>query len=153
MALTLESIDQVKEKARGESRKVGVHESLRSLWKHLQSLGNPDLKIAFFTGLQSADVVVSDAACKVYAIYMIKPTASTVDSWFRGTNHASVASGADLSVYLRGTSGGGRAYCPVFHDGLPMGTGLTVGAHTAVGGTSKSLVADAPSGFVIVGAP
>jgi hypothetical protein len=154
MALTLEDINLVKDKARGESRTVGVNESLRSLWKHMQSLGNPDLKFASFSALQTADVVVSDSSCKVYAIYMIKPSASTVDAWLKGSNHATVAAAnGDFVTYLRGTSGGGRAYCVVYHDGLPFATGLTIGCHTAVNGNTKSAAADAVLGFAIVGAP
>ena len=153
MALTLEDINLVKQKARGESRKPGPHEALRSLWKHMQQLGNPDLKIAFFSALQTADVVISDSACKVYALFIQKPAASTTDAWFKGSNHATVAAAnPEFAAYLRGTGGGGRQYCPVFHDGLPMGTGFTVGSHTTAAGNTKSAAADAPTGFVIVGA-
>lgn len=154
MALSLEGINLVKRRARGDTRAVGVAESLRSLWKHMENLGNPDLQLVVISGLETADKVIADAACKLYALYLKKPTASTVDSWAKGSNHATVAAAnGDVVVYLRGTSGGGRSYMPVFHDGLPLATGLTVGAHTTVNANGKSLVADAPTGFAIVGAP
>ncbi len=153
MALTLVGINVAKELARGESRKPGVHESLRSLWKHMQQLGNPDLQLVFFSGLGAADKVIADVACKLFALYAIKPAASTVDSWLKGSDHATVAAAnGDVVAKMIGTGGGGRAYCPVFHDGLKLGTGLTLGAHTTVNGNTKSNAADAPTGFAIVGA-
>lgn len=152
MALSLENINSIKQQTRGEL-KVGPRAALRGLWEFMQQIGNPDLDVVFFSGLESADAVIADAACKVHAIYFKKPTASTVDSWLKGSDHATAAATAgDFVAKAIGTSGGGRAYCPVFHDGLPMGTGFTVGAHTANNGNSKSLVADAPTGFVIIGA-
>lgn len=153
MALSVGDINAVFRRARGDSRAVGTAEALRSLSKHMQSLGNPDLQLVEFSGLQTNDKVVADVACNLYALYMKKPTGSTVDSWLKGSNHATVAAAnGDVVVYLRGTSGGGRSYCPIFHDGLLLGTGLTLGAHTTVNGNSKSLVADAPTGFAIIGA-
>lgn len=154
MALVLENANLVRQKTFPDSRKPGVAESLRSFWKHMEQLSNPDLKIKMFSGLETADVVVSDAACKVYAIFMKKPTASTTNAWFKGSNHASAAAAnGDFTTLLVGTNGGGREYCPVYHDGLPMGTGFTVGCHTTVNGNTKSNAADAATGFVIVGAP
>lgn len=153
MALSVGDINSVFRKARGDSRAVGVAEALRSLSKHMQSLNNPDLQLVEFSGLETADKVVADVGCKLFAVYMKKPTGSTTDAWLKGSNHATTAAAnGDLVVYLRGTSGGGRSYCPVFHDGLLLGTGLTLGAHTTVNGSVKSLVADAPTGFAIIGA-
>lgn len=153
MALVLTDIFTVKERARYESRSPGVAESLRALFKHLNQIGNPDLKLVEYSGLGAADAVISDSACKLYAIFAKKPTASTTDSWLKGSNHATVAAAnGDFVAYLRGTSGGGRSYCPCFMDGLPLGTGLTLGAHTTVNGNTKSNAADAPTGFAIVGA-
>lgn len=154
MALSLTDILTVKENARVEARKAGVAASLRSLWTYMQQLGNPDLQLVFFSGLNAADKVIADVACKVYAIFILKPAASTTDAWLKGSNHATTAAAnGDFVAYLRGTSGGGRAYCPVFHDGLPMGTGFTLGCHTTVNGNTKSAAADAATGFAIVGAP
>lgn len=154
MALTLEGANLVKRRTRMDTRAVGVAESLRSFWKHMENLGNPDLKYQAISGLESADQVISDSPCKVYAIYMKKPSASTVDAWLKGSNHATAAAAnGDFTAFLVGTAGGGRSYMPVFHDGLKMGTGFTVGCHTTVNGSSKSLVADAATGFALVGAP
>lgn len=153
MALTLENINLVRQKTYPDSHWPGVAENLRALWKHMQQLSNPDLKIKFVSGLETADVVASDAACKVYAIFLKKPSASTTDAWAKGSDHASAAAAnGDFVAKLIGTGGGGREYCPVFADGLKMGTGFTVGSHTTVNGSTKSAAADAWTGFVIVGA-
>lgn len=153
MALTLVDPVQVKDQARVEGRSAGVAAALRSLFIYQNQIKNPDLAIVFFSLLNSADKVIADVGCKLYGLYMLKPTASTTDAWLKGSNHATVAAAnGDIVVYLRGTSGGGRSYCPVWHDGLPLGTGLTLGSHTTVNGNTKSNVADAPTGFAIIGA-
>lgn len=154
MALVLEANNLVKQKTYPDSRWPGVAESLRSLWKHMNQLRDPDLKIKMFSGLDSADVVASDSACKVYAFFIKKPAGSTTNAWFKASNHATAAAAnGDFTTFLVGTAGGGREYCPVYHDGLPFGTGCTVGCHTTVSGNTKSAAADAATGFVIVGAP
>lgn len=154
MALTLEGINLVKQRSRHDTRKPGVFEALQSLWKHMQQLGNLDLQIVVWGSTAAADKVVADAACKVYAIFLSKPSASTTDAWFKGSDHATVAAAAgDFSARMVGTGGGGRQYCPVFHDGLPMGTGFTVQTHTTVNGNTKSAAADSVTGFAIIGAP
>lgn len=154
MAIALEGINLVKRRARADTRSVGVAESLRSLFKHMENLGNPDLQLVAISGLDAADKVVADAACKLYALYLKKPTASTTNAWVKGSNHATVAAAnGDIVVFLVGTSGGGRSYMPVFHDGLPLATGLTIGSHTTVNGNTKSAAADCATGFAIIGAP
>lgn len=153
MALTLEDINLVKQKTQGESRKAGVQEALRSLWKHMQQLKNPDLKIKFFSGLSSADVVASDAACKLYALFFVKPAASTTAAYLKVSDHASaMQASSSVVIYLAATGGGGQSHCLVWHDGLLMNTGATIGSATAGSGTTQSNAADAPTGFAIVGA-
>lgn len=154
MGLVLEANVLVKERARAESRAPGVNEALRSLWKHMQQLKNPDLKIKFFSGFKSADVVVSDSPCKLYAVYFAIPATATVNSWLKGSDHATVAATAgDIVFQSIAASTAGKQFCPVFHDGLPMATGLTLGSHTANNGNTKSELVDAATGFAIVGAP
>ena len=81
MALTLENINLVRQRTYPDSHWPGVKENLDALWKHMQQLRNPDLKIKFISGLETADVVISDSACKLFAWFMKKPTGSTTDSW------------------------------------------------------------------------
>jgi len=153
MALVLSDIATVLRKMMPEAKSAGVQEIARALKAHFVTLGLPDLKIVFFSGLETADAVVSDSACKLYAVYVKKPAASTTNAWFKGSNHATVAAAnGDITVFLVGTSGGGRSYLIPYADGLPLSTGLTLGSHTTVNGNTKSAVADAPTGFAIVGA-
>jgi hypothetical protein len=153
MALSLTDPNIAFRKARGQARSAGVQEALRALSAHINTLGNPDLQLVTFSGLSSADGVIANAACVLYALYFRKPTASTVDAWLKGSNHATTAAAnGDITFLLVGTSGGGREYCPILGDGLPFSTGLTMGSHTTVNGNTKSAAADAPSGFAIIGA-
>lgn len=153
MALSLGDINTVRQKTRAEARSVGAHEVLRALWKHMQSLGNPDLQIVEYAGLGAADKVIADVPCKLYAVFVAKPAGSTTDSWLKGSDHVSAAAAnGDLVVKMRGTAGGGKSHCLVFPDGLQLPAGLTLGAHTTVNGNTKSNAADAPTGFAIIGA-
>lgn len=152
--LSLEDINLVKQKARGESRKPGVHEALRSLWKHMEQLRNPDLYIEFFSSLNAGEQAIADASCKLYAVYAVKPTASTTTTFLKVTDHATtVAAGNSLVVPFLGGAGAGQTHCLVFHDGLFMAAGAAVGSVTAGDGTTDGAAADVVSGFIILGAP
>jgi hypothetical protein len=153
MVLSLTDPNTVFRKARGGGRSAATQEALRGLSQHINQIGNPDLQLVTFSGLETADQVIANVPCVLFAVYVRKPSASTVNSWLKGSNSTTAAAASgDLVIFLQGTSGGGREYCPTFGDGLPFGTGLTIGAHTANNGSSKSLVADAPTGFAIIGA-
>lgn len=153
MALTLEGINKVKQRTRMYTRKPGVTENLRALFKHMEAKGNPDLQFVALDYYGRADQVIADAACRVYALYLLKPTASTTDAWVKVSNHATTAAAAgDIVVYMAGTGGGAQAVCLTFNDGLIMGTGATTAAHTAVDGSTDTATADAPAGFAIIGA-
>jgi hypothetical protein len=158
MALSLTDINTVVRKLRGQGRGAGTQELSRALAAHFNTLGNPDLQFVAYSGLQTADAVIANAACVLYALFGKKPASSTVDSWLKGSDHASVAAAnGDIVAKFKGTDSnsltlGNREYLITFADGLPLGTGLTLGAHTTVNGNTKSLVADAPTGFAIIGA-
>lgn len=152
MALTLTDINKVKQKCRFDMKNPGVVEALRGLFKHMEQLRNPDLGIVFITG-PGTDEVIAAEACRLYALYLRKPTASTVDAWFKGSDHATVAGlSGDIAVKLLGTGGGGRQYCMTWNDGLLLGTGLTVASHTTAAAATDSAAADQPTGFAIIGA-
>ena len=154
MALVLEDINLVKQKARAESRKVGVAEALRSLWKHMQQLQNPDLYIEFFSGLSGGEQALADASCKIYAVYAVKPVASATTTFLKLTDHATaVAAGNSLVVPFLGTAGASQTHCLVFHDGLFFAAGAAIGSVTTGDGTTDGAAADVVSGFVILGAP
>lgn len=153
MALTLENINLVKQRTRWDTRKPGVSEIMRAFFKHMESLGNPDLQFVPIDQTSNADAVIADVACKLYALYLKKPATSTVDAWFKGSNHATVAAAAgDLVIPLVGTGGGGAEHCLCFPDGLKLSTGLTIAEHTSLAGSTDSSDADAVGGWAIVGA-
>lgn len=154
MSLTLETANLTKQRARAEVRSPGASLALKALFMQLaQNRGNPGLQFTSISGLESADVVAADVACRLYCIYGKKPTASTVSSWLKASDHATTAATApDWAAKFVGTGGGAQEHAFTFADGLQMATGVAIGAHTANNGNSKSLVADAPTGFAIVGA-
>lgn len=153
MALTLENINQVKQRVHDSLRKPGPGEALRGLFKHMQQLGNPRLQLVPIDLTGGADVVVADVPCKLYALYVKKPEASTTAAWVKGSDHATTAAAAgDVVVPLVGTGGGGQEHCLTFNDGLKLANGLTVASHTAVNGNTDSNAADAAGGFAIIGA-
>lgn len=153
MALTVEDANKVKQRTFADLRGRHIGEQLKAFWNHINALGNPDLQFVPISGLETADKVVADVACKLYGIYLRKPTGSTTDAWAKGSDHATVAAAnGDIVAKLLGTGGGGKEHLMSFPSGLLLGTGLTVGAHTTVNGNTKSNVADAPIGWAIVGA-
>jgi hypothetical protein len=153
MALTLENINLVKQRTRWEVRTPGAMEALRSLWKHMEQKGNPDLQFVAFERNGTDDNVIADAACRIYAIYFKKPATSTTAAWLKGSDHAATAAAAgDVVINLEAAAASLKEACPVFHDGLSMSTGFTMACHTAVDSNTDSAAADSPAGFVILGA-
>ncbi len=154
MALVLEDILLVKQKCRIDiQKKPGTSKTLQALFMHLNSIGNPQLKYAAIDYTGNADIILSDAACRLFAWCLTKPIASTTDAWPKISDSASTAGGSgDVAMKLIGTGGGGRQYCPTFQDGMILGSGATTASHTTVNGTTDSNDADAAVGFAIVGA-
>jgi hypothetical protein len=154
MALTLENINQVKQRARHETRGVGAAEGLRSLWKHMESLGNPDLQFVPFDQTDNAETVIADVPCKIFAIYFKKPAASTTAAWLKLTDEASAGNEAhaDISFKQAAAVGAKKEFCVVFHDGFSMASGAMIVSHTANDGNTDSNDADAAAGFCIIGA-
>jgi hypothetical protein len=153
MALTLTSALSVKQKALADTRNPSTQSLLRTFFSHwAQHRGNGDLTFVPISGLQTADVIAADVPCRVHVVMLRKPAASTVDAWAKASDSAtaSIADG-DFVMKFVGTNGGGQELCAVYPDGQKMAAGVTFGSHTAVAGATKSLVADAPVGFAIVG--
>lgn len=152
MALTLERALLTRQRCLAFTRKPKVQMGLKALFSYLdQHKRDPDLQFSTFSALTAADQVAADAACKVYAIYIAKPSGSTVASYFKGTNHASTgsATASDFTLLLPTNN----IELITFPDGLAMSAGFTLNSHTTADGSSGTVAADRPSGFVIVGAP
>lgn len=154
MALgTLIDLVQIKQKARVDAAKSpAVAKALRALYEHLE--GSPkQLFWKPFTTSGAADVVLSDAACKIYALMVKKRTGSTTASWLKLSAHATVAAAAGDIVVPFTAAGGTKAFCQIWPDGLSLLLGVTVAQHTAVDGNTDSAAADSVDGFVLLGAP
>lgn len=112
-----------------------------------QQGGLPDLEFVPFAALSSTDVVIADAACKVYAIVTTKATATA--SWFKLTDHATTGSDTAPEIGTKHAYIGTQIQ--LFPKGLAMANGVTLqGVTTADGGTGSST--DGMSGFVLIGA-
>lgn len=153
MAFTAEGVNKVKERTRWDSRKYpGVVETLRAFWAHLSNIGNPDLQFVAFSALDTTDAVICSAACTVRAIFLKKPAASTTAAFFKGSDHATVAAANGDIVCAQPAAMKATETCWCYNDGIGMLNGFTVGSHTTLGGNTKSNIADAPTGFVIISA-
>lgn len=150
MALSLEGINLTKQRARAEIRSPHIALLLKTLFSYLaQHKGNPDLQFTAYSSLSTTDVVIADAACRLYALYVKKPATSTTAAYVGITNHASTGSTAAATM---------RLYLPtsneellIFPDGLAMSAGVTIISATAPSGATGSSAADQSSGFGIVG--
>lgn len=150
MALSLESANLTKQRARAETRKPKVQAILKMLFSYLaQHKGNPDLQFTAFDALTTTSTVIADNACKLYALYIKKPKGSTTAAWVQGTDHASVA--ATTASTFRIALPTDNEELIVFPDGLALAAGLVLITTTAAGGATGSATADAASGFGIVG--
>ena len=127
---------------------------------HLAQIkGNPDLQFISFidadiTGTDG--VVAADAACQLYAIYVKKDgtsgTGTATDAWLKAFDDATDD----------GTTGDARVAIPLLvaadkavyvdPDGLTMGTGVVLTAHTTMQGTTDSTAGDAGNGFILISA-
>lgn len=152
-ALSLEDAHLTFQRAIPDARSVPLAEIIRCFKKvHAEHLKNIQLQFVPISGLDSADVVVADAACKLYLLAVKKPAGSTTTVYLKGSDHASAqGANAELGMPLVGSTTRWHTYFNP--EGLPLGTGLTLDAHTTSSGTTKSNVADAPVGFAIIGAP
>lgn len=128
----------------------GVQFQLETLKSYLAAQGgNPDLQVVEFDHLTGTDVVIADAACKVYAIVLVKTTATAAT--FKGTDNATTGSATAGNVTLTQNSIGEAAQ--TFPSGLPMANGLTLISNTTASGSTTSAAGDGAKGLVILGAP
>ena len=152
MALTVEELLNVRKRCFPMLKGRHIAEQLKGLFEHLNYAGNPDLQFVPLTG-STSDQVIADVACRVYAVYVRKPAASTTDAWAKASDHATTAAAnGDWVLKLLGAGGGGKEYLTAFPTGLLMANGFTFATHTTVNGSTDSNAADQPVGFAIIGA-
>jgi len=153
MALSTSGINLVRQRTFAETRKPKVQAMLKSLFSYLaQHKGSPDLQLVAFSDLTSGTgTAIADAACRVYAIFAKKPSASTLSAYFKGSDSPTTASATapEFSMVLASNV----EDIVVFPDGLSMANGFAIRSDTTAAGSTGSVAADQPDGFVIVGAP
>jgi hypothetical protein len=152
MALSLESAVRVKQRTLAETRKPKIQALLKAFWSyHDQHKRDPDLQFVAFAALETTDVVIADAACKVYLIYIEKPSASATAAFFKGTDHATTGSSTAAELVQKVASN--NVELLLYPDGFAMANGFTILSETTADGSSGSSAADRPNGWVVVGAP
>lgn len=150
MSLSLTKSVLVTQASRSESRKAKTQIFLKTLFSYLaQHRGSPDLQIVNFSGLQSASTVVADAPCRLYALFLKKPTGSTVSVYAKVTDDAATASVGTNSVTQ--ILPGAEEQTLIYPDGLPFENGVVLRADTDPDSAAAPAAADRPSGFAIIG--
>ncbi len=151
MALVLQPANAVKQRCYADTRRPKIQAVLKAFFMyHAQHKGNPDLAFIAFADL-AASVVLADAPCRMFGVYLLKPPTSTIAAYVKGSDSATAASATapELSIRLPGNV----EELIVAFDGLPMTAGFAVRSDTTAAGTTGSAAADQPDGFVLLGAP
>jgi len=114
----------------------------------VQQGGNPKLLVVPFSILSDSETVISDVACKLYGVVLVKQGAATA-TFSKLTDSATTSS--DASSELRFWSNAvGQEQIATWAQGLPFASGITMqGNTTANGGTTSG--ANACLGFCIIG--
>jgi hypothetical protein len=121
---------------------------LKALKSYLVQHGsNPDLEVVPFDELSDTDVVIADAASKLFAIVLKKDT--TTATFTKATNHASASSDTAADIVIKSATVGEHVL--VYPRGEAFATGITMqGNTTADAGTGSGT--NGCKGFAIIGA-
>jgi hypothetical protein len=100
-------------------------------------------------GGNNASQVLVDAACTLYAIWLVKK--GSTETCFKWTNHASTAATNGTQDGVISATAAGDVF-QIFPGGRALSSGLTVTENTTRTGSTLTLAANQMSGFAIVGA-
>jgi hypothetical protein len=153
MALSLQSAVLAKRRALNWVTAIGgkpfSQGAMKWFWSfQAQFLGSPDMQIVEFAALSSSEVVIADAACKLYALVLYKATATA--TYTKATDSATTSSDADSEIRIK-QAGAATEAVLIFPQGLAMASGITMQGNTAPS-TGTGSGADGGNGFAIVGA-
>ena len=154
MAITLESANLVRQKARRYTRNPLVSYALKSFFAYHSARGNNDLQIVYVDDADTTGtngVVVADAAAVVYVAF-VKKRATATDSYFKLFDNATVdttTTDQRLSMALLEAS---EDQIAIFPAGLTMAAGIVATSHTQAEGSTDSTAGDSGDGFIILGA-
>lgn len=154
---TLESQGRVRQKTREFIKSPAIFGALKSLFLYL-SIYKKLSDLAFLPltsdGLTTSTTgqVVDTGASRIYAAFLRKANTAT-DTWVVIGDDATNIAGAAAAVVLKFSLKEANEEVFTIHpNGLPVSTGIAAFAATTATGTTPSSAADAPNGFVIVGA-
>lgn len=111
-----------------------------------QQGGRPDLQVVEFAALTNTDVVMADAACKLYVLVLHKATATA--TFFKATDHATTCSTdgtQDISLRLAAIA---RTIL-TFPVGKAFANGITCQGNTTGTGSTGSAANGADGVFLI----
>ena len=158
MAVTLESSQLVWQKVKNAlaAANPADQDAFRALKNYLSTQGrNPDLQFIAYSEAQAianGGTDLTAAAATLYGWYAKASRTSGTTAAFVAL-HAAATNGATTTTVATGRI---KAVNHSFHyinpRGLPVETGLTISAATAVGGSTESTTPDGADGFVVIGA-
>lgn len=149
MALSLVEILKAKRRALNQTVKPSIQGFIKWFFEYMsQFAGNPNLQIKEFAALSSTEVVIADAACKLYGLVLRKATATA--TYTKLTDSATTSSDADSEFRIK-QAGVDQTMALMFPDGVPFASGITMQGNTAPS-TGTGSAADGGNGFAILGA-
>lgn len=130
--------------------------AFRDLKNYITTQGkNPQLQFVSFSGASmasdggAADVVLCSGPCTLYATYLAK--AGSVETIYKGSNNATTAATDGTQDHAIAATVAGDVF-EIYPKGRALSAGLTVAEDTTRTGSTRTLTANAMSGFVIIGA-
>lgn len=158
MALSTQSANLVRQKTYMINRNPGIFYALKGLFLHLASnKGNPDLQLVNVDGGatasdggNTANQVVANVACTLYAIYLKKAGATA--TWFKATDNATTATtngGQDVSLVVTLKAEELLLQYPTGHS---MVNGITITENTSATGSTLNVLANRIDGYIILSA-
>jgi hypothetical protein len=128
-----------------------VVQGLQALKSFLATQGSPvlpDLQVVPFDELSDSEVVIAGAACKLYALVLIKDTATATFS--KLTDHATTSSDADADLVI--SQNAADQLLLVYPSGRAFANGITAQGNTAAS-TGTGSASNGAKGFAIIGNP
>ena len=154
MAITLESANLVRQKARRYTRNPLVSYALKAFFSYHSARGNNDLQIVYFGDGDLTTATGTDIANAAAVVYLafIKKRGTATDSYFKlYDNDTTDATTTEARVVIPLLEAN-EDQIVLFPAGLTMTSGVTATSHTESSGETDSTAGDSGDGFVIIGA-
>lgn len=159
MALSLDVAGKEWQKAKTYLLSAGytAQNAFKDLKLYLaQQKKNPNIQVIPVDGVSTASdggnnasVVAADSPCTLYGIYLKKVGAT--ETIFKGSNNATTAGTDGTQDIAIAATVAGDVF-EIYPDGRAMSAGFTYCENTARTTSTKNVVANAMSGFIVIGA-